>query len=692
MSNIDLTSFVHHGVEFTTRRSGNQWLTTCPFCDRRDKFYINSESFLWDCKVCGKTGDFKKFLFYIHERNQGNMNGELLSVLAENRKLPVEAFEGMGIGHNGTSYSLPAYNLEGELIDVKTWKPGEAVWSTRGCKKAMVLADRIAPYQGDDVYVCEGEWDTYALNWLLNVKLKKNVLVIGVPGATTWVQGTEEFLADKTVYLLFDNDEAGMKGEKRAYGRLTQISKRTLCVHWPENKTEGYDVRDHVVKNAVRFENPEKAARLLHAWCHETPRDLGNLAVRDENGKKTLDQSREARLDPITFSEVVDAYKQYLYMEDITPLKVVFGMAFANRMAELEGGQMLWMFIVAPPSTMKTELIQSLETSKYTESVSDATNAALVSGFSAQNGKDPSILRQWNGKLILFKDYTEIMAKDAVTAGQWSAILRGAYDGKVERMYGNTQHRKFKCSFGLLAGVTPAIEKLAMVGVSLGERFVRYRLPDIANQDEMLGRVHGNTGHVAERRTIMKEAANRFLNMSVAVPDFLETSTLAAKLKSLAIWTGKLRTVVERDFRDRILYEPKAEGPGRVYRSLHQMMMGTAAVDSSTEVREEDYRIAVDIARSTIPQRVDKVVEYFAKRGEAVQARDIATDTGLTMSTVRFVLEDMAQIKIVIQQGRGGAGYWVIAPDIAHRMRHAEIYPLPAPATPTLTIRLPKKR
>lgn len=43
------------------RRSGSQYETDCPFCEKKRHLYMNPESGLWDCKRCGEKGNLYQF-------------------------------------------------------------------------------------------------------------------------------------------------------------------------------------------------------------------------------------------------------------------------------------------------------------------------------------------------------------------------------------------------------------------------------------------------------------------------------------------------------------------------------------------------------------------------------------------------------------------------------------------------------
>lgn len=42
----------------------NQLRSTCPYCGKKDHFYLNKTNFFWDCKKCKESGNAKKLLIH----------------------------------------------------------------------------------------------------------------------------------------------------------------------------------------------------------------------------------------------------------------------------------------------------------------------------------------------------------------------------------------------------------------------------------------------------------------------------------------------------------------------------------------------------------------------------------------------------------------------------------------------------
>src|SRR4051812_44497525 len=55
-----LKQFIFHGVELSTKYTKKEIPGTCPFCAREGRFYVNSETGEWNCRVCNAGTESSK--------------------------------------------------------------------------------------------------------------------------------------------------------------------------------------------------------------------------------------------------------------------------------------------------------------------------------------------------------------------------------------------------------------------------------------------------------------------------------------------------------------------------------------------------------------------------------------------------------------------------------------------------------
>lgn len=678
------SGFFVHGVEKEGRESGNQFITSCRFCGRTDKFYINQENLLWDCKVCGRSGNYLSFLKQVAEQNHANITEDELKKLAKNRGLPMEAFGPWEIGYDGSKYTMPMYDYDGNLTDLKMYTLGHQIFGSKHGKQSLIGGQYLKESEEDTVYLCEGQWDTYAMAWLLDY-LKKPGIAVGVPGASNFNEDWIEYFFDKKVFLCYDNDEAGKKGESKAYGLLTPVARSVQCLHWPSSKPDGYDLRDLIRILAVKKNRPRVAFKRIHKLMEAVPRSVVNLAGRDESGNLTLNERRQEKLKPITFDEMVAVYRKWLHIPDITPIRVMFATIFANRLP----GEMLWMFLVGAPSSLKTELIRSLGLCPEVEMVSTLTPHTLVSGFIAPGKKDTSLLPLLNNRILAIKDYTSILSMNAVARDEIHGQLRDVYDGKLDKLFGHGVHRRWKGKFGILAAVTATIEKFGLLQQTLGERFLRYVLPKETDEETIMAKMRQATSNVTredEMRDEISFAVKRYL--STFQPDMpTMDGDIGIKIQYLSRFTALLRGFVDRDYHGTILYRPDMESPMRLGKQLFKLGLGLASVEGRTMTDENDYRILRDVAVGTCPGRIESIVRVLYELNRPAKLRDIVSRVRFDLMTVRTVLNDLIMLNLIRLDG-GYAGYYSLSDLCKHLIDKGNIYQRPMiVSVPKVTVR-----
>jgi hypothetical protein len=85
----------------------------------------------------------------------------------------------------------------------------------------------------------------------------------------------------------------------------------------------------------------------------------------------------------MTLDELIECYRKLLHLPDPTAVLAALATAAANRLP----GDPVWTLLVGPPSSGKTEIIDSLQLLPKAVSVSTVTKASLLSGpLAAQAG------------------------------------------------------------------------------------------------------------------------------------------------------------------------------------------------------------------------------------------------------------------------------------------------------------------
>lgn len=672
-----LRGFETYGVVFKGK-SGSQAYGSCPFCGKENKFYVNTTNYLWDCKVCGKKGSFSTFLSEIYRKSLENMSEGFLRKLSIDKQLPLKALHPWKLGRYGSKYILPVRNDKGSIHDLRTYMIGQKTKSTAGCNVGLLGIDKlvITPTE-DPVYICEGEWDGMALQWLLNF-LKLKGIIVAVPGAQTFKREWEIFFQGRDVYCCYDHDEAGRKGELVAQERLTGVAKSLHYLHWAIELPDGYDIRDVIVEKAIKGQKPRFTfIHLIKANFKDIPRLVVKSSIPELIITATTPEPRK-----ITIEDVYEVFGKWLYIKNYGGVEVSLATIVSN---ELEGDP-LWMFIVSSPGGSKTEILQSANRCPTVYVMSSLTSHSLISGAHFQNGKDPSVLPELDKKTLVIKDFTPILTKKDTERDEIFGILRDAYDGSTSKVFGNGQRRNYICHFSVLSGVTSRIHELATEHQSLGERFLKYSLGDNIHHDyevEMMNRAADNVGSETIMRKELSDVVYEFLLHQIWLTrQYKPTlpSEIQKKLISLAQFGARMRGTVSRDkYRSDIMTsKPAAEYGTRLVKQLVKLMKAICYINDIKVIGEHEYNTAKKVMLDTIPQRIEDVVRCLHQNcstiNDTLRTKDIAAKTKYTVGTISHVLADLDILGVVTKTGKQNIYEWTLSKYIRDLIEKASIY------------------
>jgi len=653
-----LDGYTQHGLALTRR--GSQGVGTCPFCGREDKFAASVVHGAWDCKVCGKHGNLKTFLAEKTVHDQEGFRGKVANRLAKDRGLRRDTLRAWRVGWDGRQYTIPV-DLCGKMYDLRRYGIGDRMRATTGGNVSLVGAP--ANRKSKVVWLCEGEWDGMAL-WECLQANGIDETVWAVTGGTSFPAHAIPYFEGKEVRIVFDNDPTGQHGAERVRNMLTGVAASMTFVWWPEKLPKGYDVRDLYKKRGTR--TVAVLRKMLQA--HPQGAVVDTTASNDELDGKGLAPA-----------EVTRQYRKWLFLPDDEMLAVMFGTVFANRL----DGDPVWLFLVGPPGSCKTELLISLTGTPKTTSTSTLSSHALISGAANVGTADPSLIPKLNGKVLVVKDFTPIINMPSIERDEIFSTLRDAYDGKTEKYWGTGLHRTYNSRFGLLAGVTPVIEMFGPSGSMLGERFLKYRLPQsgrVRTGETVIEAALDNIGKETRMREELQATAYEVLNRPI---DAHEVPTIPKAMRRqiirLAQWVAVLRGVVARDkYTHTVQFKPSPEVGTRVAKQLARLGMGVALYLHKDRLDETAYQIVVNVARSTVPNKVEEVVKqlYLKSFRGFARSKDVAEWARLPEATVRDLLADLELLRIVQREKEGQYTRvgWRLSRTVLRMMRPLHLY------------------
>jgi hypothetical protein len=640
--------FLQHGF-IPTGDSPTQVSGTCPFCHKEGKFFVNKESKAWDCKVCGEKGGYKLFMQKMAAVCSDAFSGSEAIKLSKSRGLSLETLRRFNVGYNARTngYTLPIAEVDGEaLCDLRIYSNGRLI-STSGAKTGLFNAHSIKNTH-EVIWLCEGEWDGMAMAEILT-KMDGDFqhVAVAVPGAATFKPHWITLMRGKVVNVLYDCDKAGREGSIKVYNLLKSIVKELHFLHWADGTPEGYDIRD--LLNEKRKHDATYLA---------ITKNLSDKPQGYENKSAEEREKIEAHVftgEGMNCEDVYAEYQRWLHIPDPAIIDVMYGAIIANRLP----GDPLWLFLIAPPGMTKTEFIQSASSAKAIECMSTLSAHSLVSGATLAGGVDPSMIPKLDGKVLLVKDFTTILNMNQQAREEIFGILRDAYDGEMTKIFGNGVVRHYVSTFGIVAGVTPAIESVLENESALGERFLRWEM-DIpgtyAGHLEYVMRASENVSHEDVMRAELRAVGSRVLDHKY-VCDVIIPEQYMAHVHRIAIWCSILRGTIIRDkFTREVMSRPFCEMGTRLSKQFVKFLYGVGMFRRVKEIGDYEMSLLKRLARTTIPSRISVYLNVIIREftGKDFTAAELSDAVRLPGTLTQRTLENLYLLGVLEKSNRVG--------------------------------------
>lgn len=658
------------GTEFVEYKS-EQLVGHCPFCGKEKHFYVNTKTFLWDCKVCGLAGNRNGFLEEVHRDLLRNTKEGNLEKLSRFRSIPLSSLRRWKIAYCSfkNCFVIPVFKNK-TVVDLRHYKIGEKVISTTGCQTDLLgrnlLSDTARINQ--NVYVCAGEFDCFAMDWLLRRNSRSGVCV-APPGEGVFKKDWISLFNGRTVYICYDNDDAGIRETVKRINDLSSNTANIYALNWPEEFKKGYDINDWIKEKAMAADaNPVIAYKTLTEYF---------VSAKTFIQKYTSPNSQPADFptgldSSITLNDVfTELVQNDVFLNDNirTAIQIAFATAISGRMTGFQSNP-LWQFLVGPPGSGKTLVLSLFEKAKaFAFFQSSLKRESLISGMSL-NGNDPSILNVIGNRCLVLKDFTEVLDAPPTIRSEIFATLRGAYDGSVDKLFGNGIYRAYTCNFPLLAGVTNEI--YAHSTAAMGERCLKYSIQSVPEDREQLQRLALKHARKKQDHSQLAFLVNSFLSkehdysdeaVDQMVPSWFEDSILP-----LARLVGHLRTPVRRHMAGWLqndpAYAPEPETGNRLVVQFQRLGVSLAYVLGESRISQPIYEIVKQVALDTMRGYVWSIVNFlYTMRNAEITRKDLNGSLGISSTTIQKYLEDLEILDIVERN--------TIAPTLGNRAEYS---------------------
>lgn len=397
----------------------------------------------------------------------------------------------------------------------------------------------------------------------------------------------------------------------------------------------------------------------------EVARSLGKLREDAEgfanlNGKTAAKVGTSKAAPATALEECRRAFDRWLHTRDHRVLHAVLGAYVANHLE----GDPVWLLVVGPPSSSKTEHLNPLAGRPDVHPAATLTEAALLSGTPKREAKGArgGLLRVIGDYgILLLKDFTSVLAQNKDTRAQVLGALREIYDGAWTRHVGTDGGRTLDWTgkVGLIGGCTPAIDQHHAVLSALGDRFILLRLPEV-DPDELTRTALRHLGKEATMRAELAKAAAAVIE---AADLDRATRTLAAEeedtLRDRAIFAVRARSAVTRDgYSQEVLSIPEPEGPPRFLLGLRRLLGGLEAIGCTSA---EAWEVIDAVTLDSMPATRRRLLEALMATTEPTKTAPLATSTELPTRTASRHLEDLALLRLAVRTKTSDASN---APDL----------------------------
>jgi len=320
----------------------------------------------------------------------------------------------------------------------------------------------------------------------------------------------------------------------------------------------------------------------------------------------------------------------------------------------------------------KTEIVRAFNGDDI-YSIESLTSRTLVSGLKEKKSKaTQGILPDLNNKLLVIKDLTVMLqyANNPRPEENVFNQLRNAYDGEYAAAHGSGLKRQYyRSRFGLIAAVTPVVDKYRSLNASLGERFLTIRINQ--NSKEAIRKAQENCGKEEYMRNELRDITKMAMEFykqrgkNYGLPTLTDTDS--KRTSALGNLTAKLRSGVERDRNRYITVIPQTE-------------IGTRLVKQFTRLGEllklygaYEYRKLTRVARDCINPIQLNIIRCIHDNYK-MNAYEIHKEIEISHPTVKEYCENLWVLGICEKQTLGKNDKYNISPEILDLIWESEIF------------------
>ena len=381
----------------------------------------------------------------------------------------------------------------------------------------------------------------------------------------------------------------------------------------------------------------------------------------------------------VTFKQIENCFDSFLLLEDRNLVRLMLAAVIGNQMPNRRP---IWLMIVAPSSSGKTTLLNSImglelinkngDKTYPMQEISEMTESSFASGL-RRSDKETSLLFKipWGG-MLLFKDFTSMLSQHKEVQQKLMTQLREVYDGRYTKRFGTGEDVEWVGKIGAIAGVTEAIyQHLESMSV-MGDRFILYQplQPDRKEAlnfklDQELRGTTENTQMPIIQGLVQEYLQNALNNLADDVLT-LDRATRDEVVDIADFCTMARSGIFTNNYTGDIVFTPTPEMPMRMFEQMLALasalrfmrIMEGDIVSKEQPLPQEDMDLIYKVAYDSIPIVRRIALRHIAQHTSGVDSAALAMKINYPTKVVAGWLEQLNALGVVQRLKKSGFGNW----------------------------------